>query len=359
MQSEYAKLTAKNQRINIIGINSALLVIHSAFLITFWISHVDFMAIVNVFSVLIYLSMILVIAREKYVLFAVVTFLEIWVHMILATICLGWEYGFQYYCLALVPVTLYAMYAFLQKTMVKTRWILFFSVSIAMTFVFLRMYCLVCPPIYQNTPIISIICWTANVVITFGFLLLYMYGFSRTVMKYEKMLRSQAELDQLTGLYNRRKFDELINEKCERIKKDGSSCYVAIMDIDDFKKVNDTYGHLAGDAVLVGIANTIKIGDGISGAISRWGGEEFIVLVDDKRVNDTQARCLMQGIQQMLSAADYEYNGQKITVTVTLGMAVMSQEVDGQEAIRRADNNLYYGKTHGKNQCVFDHFSIM
>ncbi len=121
-------------------------------------------------------------------------------------------------------------------------------------------------------------------------------------------------------------------------------------DIDDFKKINDTYGHEQGDEVLKLIAGSLSGAVDKIDYVSRWGGEEFLMIVFG---NIAYALKVLDRVQRQLRSADLEADGQKLIVTMTFGICECKEVSDGDidEIIRRADQRLYLGKTSGKN-CI-------
>lgn len=164
-------------------------------------------------------------------------------------------------------------------------------------------------------------------------------------------LRRQVEEDQLTGLLNRRSADKKIKATINDYNQKGVTFNVAMGDIDFFKKVNDTYGHDAGDAVLVAVANTLKktmIGNGYA---IRWGGEEFILIFENKSFDQSEGILLhMLDEIRAMEVVSGEYT---IKVTMTFGLTECSPEINTYDKyITIADEKLYYGKQHGRNQLV-------
>ena len=146
---------------------------------------------------------------------------------------------------------------------------------------------------------------------------------------------------------NRSKQNE---EDMEELKVLKTPFALIMIDIDNFKFINDTYGHERGDEVLKLIANSMSSAVGATNYVSRWGGEEFLMIVFG---NIAYALKVVDRIQQNLRISDLQADGQKLTVTMTFGLCECSEVSDGNidEIIRRADQRLYLGKTSGKN-CI-------
>ncbi|MDC8830292.1 GGDEF domain-containing protein [Alteromonas gilva] len=158
--------------------------------------------------------------------------------------------------------------------------------------------------------------------------------------------RVQAETDVLTGLSNR----EGLAQTLSTIERMGEldNFAMLILDIDYFKQVNDNYGHDVGDQVLEEIAQLIKQNCRQTDLVSRWGGEEFIVLFRCKHADDTKR--LAENIR--LEIARKRFSQHQLTLTATIGATKLSQQEGFTEAFKRADTALYKGKQHGRNMLV-------
>ena len=159
-----------------------------------------------------------------------------------------------------------------------------------------------------------------------------------------------AEKDPLTMLYNRRYGMSRMKQVQNSAGKTGEKFAIAIGDIDFFKKVNDTYGHDAGDEVLRFVALELRrlmLGCGFA---VRWGGEEFL-LVFDKADEDAAADKILS-LLDLVRGRVISYGTQDISVTMTFGLREGSNDMDINDMVKEADGALYYGKQHGRNQLV-------
>ena len=170
------------------------------------------------------------------------------------------------------------------------------------------------------------------------------------LIEYNNLLKKQASTDPLTGLCNRRSAMDKINELIKNNPENGFC--VCMCDIDFFKKVNDTYGHDVGDNVLRGVAKTMKEGFPPSCLISRWGGEEFLVIFPN--MNGDDAKMILDIIRAKIKKLVFDVSADKqFTITVTYGLAEYGYNGNVEEFVKEADNKLYYGKEHGRDQVVF------
>lgn len=163
-------------------------------------------------------------------------------------------------------------------------------------------------------------------------------------------LRNEATHDHLTGVWNRAGILDILQRECARMARTKGRIAVIMADIDHFKAVNDTYGHLAGDDVLREVCRRMQTAVRSYDSIGRYGGEEFIVVLPDSEVlsGAEQAERLRKGV----GAKPVETSGAAIPVTLSLGVAIMSQDqVDGyQSLLRIADAALYRAKESGRNR---------
>jgi diguanylate cyclase (GGDEF)-like protein len=165
-----------------------------------------------------------------------------------------------------------------------------------------------------------------------------------------EILEKFAYTDALTGLYNRRHFMELAGNVLEKARRFETPCYAMIMDLDFFKKVNDSYGHLAGDEVLKNAATVMKNTLRAYDLLARYGGEEFVVLVSETGKEDVLN--LAERIRESIAATPCVYNCIKIFCTVSIGVAETFPDCVIESLIDKADKGLYQAKNSGRNQVI-------
>ena len=153
----------------------------------------------------------------------------------------------------------------------------------------------------------------------------------------------------MTELYNRRSGDKKLRQIFEEARSSRHSFALAIGDIDFFKKVNDTYGHECGDAVLKNVSALLKQHMWRRGFAARWGGEEFLLVFEN--VDLTEARKQLELLMDKIHELDTLYEGQHVKVTMTFGL-VCDPDKDIHALLKEADEKLYIGKTNGRNQVV-------
>jgi diguanylate cyclase (GGDEF)-like protein len=162
----------------------------------------------------------------------------------------------------------------------------------------------------------------------------------------------KALLDPLTRLWNRNGITRVLEKQVKFSKNAAKTFAVAILDIDFFKKINDTYGHPAGDKVLAEVSRRIRSASRDSDAVGRLGGEEFIIVmpdVDTKLANDICARILERFRQHY-----FDVGTGRIPVRASIGCCLCGKEGgwDEEEAIKNADKALYLAKANGRDQFV-------
>ena len=163
------------------------------------------------------------------------------------------------------------------------------------------------------------------------------------------VLTYKATHDSLTTLSNRQKLNDELDKEILREIRYKHKLSMLMLDIDDFKRINDTYGHDVGDVVLIGISKILKDSIRVTDIASRWGGEEFMVLLPETTMNDTMlvAEYIRKNIE------DYNEDNIKFPITVSVGVAEFIVNSDDKESfIKKVDVALYQAKNNGKNQVI-------
>jgi len=181
----------------------------------------------------------------------------------------------------------------------------------------------------------------------------------RTEEKQAEMVRLQQELDRvsaqarhdpLTGTLNRKGLDEVMERELARARQQGTPLCLALLDVDDFKQVNDLYGHDAGDAALVHLSEVVREVMRPQDMLARYGGEEFVlVLPDTTLVQGVEA---MQRLQRKLSTRFFLQGPEKVLITFSAGVAEIEPDETSSDALRRADRGMYLAKRSGKNRVM-------
>jgi diguanylate cyclase (GGDEF)-like protein len=167
----------------------------------------------------------------------------------------------------------------------------------------------------------------------------------------EEELRTLASRDPLTGTANRLHFGNMAAREIEQARRHERVLSVAMLDVDHFKIVNDTFGHACGDAtlrqVVAATENELRIAD----VLGRVGGEEFAILLPETGLEPATA--IAERIREVISEQNFNWDGQTFDLTVSIGVATWHADEDTiEDALTRADKNLYTAKENGRNQVV-------
>lgn len=336
--------------------SGTLFVFHTFFLLLFAYFHIYPLVLMNVGSITLYAICYSQVQKDCDLLKIFnMTYVEVVIYAVVATILLGLDSGFTLYLVILIPIGYYAVYNFGEgdKTVNPMWYILLSGVGFCLT----RLICNFIEPIYSygNTQVARVI-YMMNYFVT----VVAIIGFFSTLMNQVRILEEMRErqnrsleqlskIDPLTGLVNRR----CIQEKYQKYKVLNESYAVILGDIDDFKKINDTYGHDAGDKVLMAVAevfrNTVRCDD----IVCRWGGEEILVYLPgcpDEEVSKIAER-ILGGVR----ALKVSTSGQMLqNITMTMGIATSDEAYELHLAVQRADDRLYRGKNNGKNTVIWE-----
>lgn len=353
---EYISLRAR-RALSIKEIMSATMLavggFHAGLLVFFSCFRIYPMVIINIMSISLYIYCYKKIQEGKDLLRVFnLTYIEIVLHAVIAVLLLGVDSGFSLYLIAMLPLGYYAAYNFNSR---KRRINPMFYVSIAgVAFCFVRIASNYIEPLYSygnkqvDRTIYMINYFVAVIAIVLFFsTLLNQIRILEKVRKHQnKRLEKLAKIDPLTGLVNRRSLEERYSQ-AELLQEEYA---VIIGDVDNFKKVNDTYGHDIGDEVLKAIAEVFKTTVREEDMVCRWGGEEILVFLP--RCSREDGRNIANRILEKVRETEVKVEGTlPIRVTMTLGVSISTEAEDFAGVTKMADERLYYGKHSGKN-CV-------
>jgi diguanylate cyclase (GGDEF)-like protein len=319
------------------------------YLIFFFYNKVYLMGGVNIFSVGFYAyGIVFALQKKDTNKFMQMTLFEIVTHAILATLFAGWNYGFQRFLICMIPVP----YMFSLKKNPLNH-----IVSIAVMVMFIALRLSVCDLGFRlseklsdsPTPFWYIFNSLTSFIVILLITLLFRIKMRRlnvSLANQNEMLQKAASVDSLTGLFNRRAMQKFLNQ----IQNSGQGYCVIMSDIDFFKKINDTYGHSAGDAVLTEIARCMLSAVPSEGYVCRWGGEEFLIVIPGADLS--KGKEISQELREKISRITFgSEDGKTFGVTSTFGVCEAEPGQLPDKAINIADNRLYIGKDSGRN-CV-------
>lgn len=272
----------------------------------------------------------------------------------------GWECGIQHFVFVLLVLVFVASYRPFKEKILA-------SIAVFLIRMLLYSWHITFEPFEQLSKPISVTFQIINIVSIFLSLIVILSIFTRDKMateaklaQYNRQLKAVAEHDHLTGLLNRRSgMNEMVAKIMSGDFNTGMS--IAMADIDHFKKINDTYGHEAGDEVLKKLAKLFEEFMISYGIAIRWGGEEFVFVFDDTNLDD--AFVALDGLRFKISTLDILWKGERIPVTMTFGVTDVNVMVSASDteldivnrinqAIDEADKKLYMGKESGRNKVV-------
>lgn len=351
MKENTREETDYNKLINMANqANTMLFCCHIYLILMFAFNHIWLMVGINIVSLCIYGGNYFWSGKNLRAYF-ISAYVEILMHMIISVIAVGWDCGFQIYIFALVLIIYYGDYVFKKeldhKINLHPRIV---SVTVIALYPVLYLLSHFVPSLYTiGKAEIRYVFFIVNALFVLIFFVVYVDFFLKIVLQTEKRLMDAAGKDELTGMNNRRTMQDLMKRLTEGRKQ--PSIAVAILDIDDFKLVNDTYGHNAGDLVLKRVAAHILSQDTEETVSCRWGGEEFLILSKGENAFPH----LVSKIEEILRKVredTYDYEDMDIRLTMSGGISARRDNERIEHTISRADQHLYQAKKNGKNQYI-------
>ena len=164
--------------------------------------------------------------------------------------------------------------------------------------------------------------------------------------------RKKAMHDALTGLPNREAYQQRLEQEVHRLQRYGNKLSLMVCDIDLFKRINDNYGHLAGDKVLKIIAKSLQVNLRDSDFIARFGGEEFVCLMPETSKED--AKMVAEKLRKKIEGSPFNFKKEPVQITISFGISEFAEGDSADEVFERADKALYKAKENGRNQVVLD-----
>ena len=319
--------------------NIAYLILRVFYLVLFLISQLYVMVGVVAATIVIYLLCFILIKNKKYYLYALVCGNEFFVFIIVASAIIGFNTGFHFYLIGLSVVSFFTSY-FSKRKSIKTATLWAgLSVMIYLALYFCTTYN---PPYYQISKWLEMTLFATHVVVVFLFVVFYLVVFLKYALSLERKIMNESRTDGLTEINNRYGLYDYFNNE----KEGKSSKVLALFDIDDFKKINDLHGHVTGDYVLKRVAE-ITVNTLSDSFVCRYGGEEFVIVLDKEN-------CLekLESFRQIIESESFEYEGEKLNITITIGVAEYTKDISLEQWVELADEKMYSGKNTGKNKVV-------
>lgn len=309
----------------------------------FWMIHVTFLVWFSIPTAMVYVIGFLLIHTERLGVYVRMVYSWLTFYMGVTTVCLGYAYGFHLYGFSMIPTIFAADYLSYRLKGKPVRSVPG-SLAIAAFSMVCTGYVSVKGPVFPTDQKFAALFWISNSLFVFGFLIFYSRYLITTIIRSEQRLTEMAHVDRLTRLYNR----HYMLDKLEKLSDAETTGFIAMADIDDFKKINDTYGHNAGDLVLQTVSSRMRTAcEGC--VVSRWGGEEFLMLSFGSLAD---GRDMLEQMRRSIAQEPVMFENQPIRVTLTIGIGSRKPEQSIDAWIQSVDEKLYYGKNNGKNQVV-------
>lgn len=337
---------------------------HLTFLIVFLCSNILSMTLFNFVSVSFYVISGFLLGSETIekhpLVWALVFYAEVTAHGVSATLITGWDSAFFLYMIAILALAPYMIFITCpSKVFWRTSFIM--GGITCVLYLGLIFHLNYLPPFIEifnkNISPSSIVVMRGiniffNTGIIFLFTLVFILEISALIRKLNltnEQLEYTASHDALTGLFNRNSLRSFLAQ----LKESRENFCVAMGDLDNFKRVNDTYGHDCGDTVLRSVSEVIVTSTGERDLAIRWGGEEILIIMYGSR---DECLSLVSTIRQQINALDIESGGSKVQVSMTFGFADCTEnQGDGngiEPLISLVDSRLYKGKKGGKNVVI-------
>ena len=325
-------------------VNTILIVCFILGLISFRLYGITYMFYHCIPTIALLISFYYLLYKKILHLYVTLVYAVLAIYMAAGTICLGYNSAFHLYCTSLIPLAFYMEY---MAHKLQTRKMSALASSLILVLIYLATtgYVVLKGPVYQVDAVIAFRFLYVNALIVFSFLIGYANLMLKLILASEDKLTDMAHTDRLTGLFNRHYMMSHLDALYQSIQPGQ---WLAMVDIDDFKKINDTYGHNCGDYVLTELTRImLDVCQGCT--ISRWGGEEFLIITNTDVPNpDT-----LETLRQRIANATFSYQGTSFPVTVTIGVSHYQSGQPLSGWIQSADARLYDGKAHGKNRVVY------
>lgn len=319
--------------------NIAYLILRVFYLVLFIVAKLPILIWIDVGTIVFYLLCFLLIKNRKYYLYALLCGNEFFAFIIATTLLVGFNTGFHFYLIGLSVVSFFTSYFSKNNNIKGSVFWAFLSIVIYLVLYFVTRYN---APHYVIDKWLEMTLFTTHLVVVFLFVVFYLVIFLRYALTLEKRILNESRTDNLTRLSNRYGLHDYFKQE-----QDKASKVLALFDIDDFKKINDVYGHIVGDYLLKKVAEIAT--ESLPNAfISRYGGEEFVAVLNQDGFLET-----LEEFRKKIEKHDFEYEGNKYKLTITIGASVYQEGVELEKWVDLADEKMYLGKNSGKNQTVY------
>jgi diguanylate cyclase (GGDEF)-like protein len=316
---------------------------HLAFLALFHWAGVAALADVNVGSVLCYVGVFLLARRHKTGQALMLATAEVLGHAILAVAVIGWETGFHYYILLVIPVAVISSIRPLALKAGTVMAVMLSYLTLDIAFRHRAASGALSSGVVDGLHYFNVLGAMVILIFLAGF-------YFHLIDQSARALRDMAETDPLTQLKNRRAIQEIIRREESRVRRGQPHLSFILCDLDHFKCINDDLGHECGDLVLRQVSHLLRNGVRDVDYVARWGGEEFLIVLPD--TNSDTACMVAERLRQGLADQPLSTGETALAASMTMGVATLRPDETSERAIARADAALYSGKRSGRNKVV-------
>ena len=331
---------------------------HISYAILFMCCESAMLALYNLLAFLVVQILIRVASNKHLFVAATLSAVEILVFSVVSTYALGDSMNFNLYCFSIIPMVFYVS-STIKDFRKHSYFSLLFSILSLATYAFTIYIRTYNNPLsnfpFDNIALISAI-EIVNSIIIVGMITIFLFLFTwemknntATLEKRNQQLLQFANVDPLTKLPNRRCMMQTLNLAMHELSRGTSVFSIILGDIDNFKKINDNYGHDMGDKVLLTVAHIISTQLRDCDAVCRWGGEEILILI---KGNAESATAIAERIRLAIATTEVVHNNNSVRVSMTFGVTQAEIGYRIEQIIQSADNRMYYGKQNGKNRVI-------
>jgi diguanylate cyclase (GGDEF)-like protein len=332
------------------GFSVLNILLRIALVVLFWICGYGGLFYFTLFSLLIWLIVFVLCITGHPNAGFIVGIADLVLFSYSATITTGVENGFYLLLVAAIPLNFYNTALKRQKRLISG---ILLVMSIILLVILMRLDKFVSP--YAS--FMAEVFFTTNLIGVSVMLALtgFLFGLADSHEEKERLLSHQrilmmANTDPLTNLINRRVMTTRIEHEKELVDKGGKPFSLIMVDVDNFKQINDIYGHDGGDFVLINLAHLISLCLRKTDMVSRWGGDEFLIMLPETA--GLHGQMVAEKIKNRIAHTPFVYHEEDIPVTITLGVSQCDSFTGVDGTIRKADQALYQGKHGGKDQVV-------
>ena len=321
--------------------NILYLVLHVFYLVLFLIAKLYILVYVTAGVIALYIFFFFLIYKKKYYPYALLCGNEFFAYIAVTTVMLGFNTGFHFYLIALCIVSFFTTYFSKSKNLKGSLIWVGLSLAIYLTLYFVTKFN---APYYVIDQWLEITLFTTHAIVVFLFIASYLLVFLKYALSLEKKIMIQSRTDELTQIGNR----YALFDYFEAESKDDK--IVALFDIDDFKNINDKYGHVTGDFILKRVAEltTENLKDSF---VCRYGGEEFVVVFNNDNFDAVIEE--LETFRKNIEKETFEFENAKINLTITIGVSQYKDDISLEKWVELADEKMYFGKNNGKNKIVY------